>query len=106
MVLDHYQAPSYLMAVVRITATKPWMRKAARLLQPNAPRGAKELLRAVDRPGCMAELMGEEARELARVLPHDSRAAEALRLIEEGEAREAARPRGIDAFRREWEREK
>jgi hypothetical protein len=82
------------MAVVRIQATKRWYTKANKAIKAGGgwKRLERELERARERPGLTAELQGDEAEVLVKALPGDKVANEALRLLRECEAREAARP--------------
>lgn len=72
------------MAVVRFKATRAYFRRVALDVQDH-PRLAKELARAAQRPGLVAEITAAEARVLCERLPSDPRW---LPIVEQVEAAE------------------
>lgn len=81
------------MAVAQIIAPARWHRTVAKQVA-ESPRLARELKRAAERPGLLAELTADEVRELAAIRPTDERVRKALVLVEEAELRERTRRRG------------
>jgi hypothetical protein len=79
------------MAIARIKADARWFTAASSAIEVTAPKGARELLRAAERPGLTAELHDDEIRALVSVWPRDEVAAEALAAMEEALASERAR---------------
>lgn len=75
------------MAVARIVADRCWFKARAAEFQ-DQPRMARELLRAAERPGRMAELTSGEVRLLWARRATDRRVVEAYNAILESEARE------------------
>ena len=85
------------MAVSRIKADQRWFKQAAAAVEPTAPKAARELLRAVDRPGRMAELSSEEVEALALAMPDDDLVATALTDVRESLVRERNRTAALRA---------
>lgn len=93
VVAPHVVVP--LMAVVRIKATKAWYRRAM-IACAQEPRLARELQRAIGRPGRMAEVTAVEARKLHDLMP-DATTEDALARAVASEARELVRQQALRA---------
>ncbi len=93
------------MAVARITAVPAWHRRAAELIKPVHPRAAREFVRAVDRPGHLAELDADEVRTLVVLLPEDQLVRGALAAIERSEESERQRMARLRERQSRWPRE-
>ena len=78
------------MAVARISAPAGWFVRTAELVE-DLPLARRELLRAAERRGLMAELDANEVRALAERLPEDERVQEALVDLERAEEHERTR---------------
>ena len=83
------------MAVARIKATPEWFAAAADSLPDSEKRAARELRRAIDRPGRLAELARDEVEALNASLPGDPLVVEALAAVEAALASEGRRRRGV-----------
>ena len=83
------------MAVARIKASPDWFRSTSDLVRGDVPAAAREMVRAIDRPGLLAELGADEVRVLSVLLPDDPLITEALRSIESSEIRENVRVRRV-----------
>ena len=83
------------MAVARIKATKRWHKKAAGIMQ-DVPKAARELNRAAERPGLLAEMHADEMRILIERMPNDPLVKKAFGELREAEICEAARPSARD----------
>lgn len=78
------------MAIGRFKAEKAWFRRAA-LEVKDHPRLARELTRAADRPGRIAEITGGEARVLAERRPTDPIVTDVIHAVLASEERDRAR---------------
>lgn len=78
------------MAIGRFKATRAWFRRVALDVQDH-PRLARELMRAADRPGKIAEITGGEARVLAERRPNDPIVTDVIHAVLASEERDLAR---------------